>query len=68
MGRFERTMSAIGVAISGLILTVGGYVAGAAGAAQPDSAVSAIYVAVAIVPACSILAAMACIWRYDLRY
>ena len=64
----ERTMSAIGVAISGLILSIGGYISGIGGMAQPSSAVTAIYFAVAIVPACSILASMAFIWRYDLRY
>jgi GPH family glycoside/pentoside/hexuronide:cation symporter len=64
----ERTMSAIGVAISGLILSIGGYISGIGGAGQPSSAVTAIYFAVAIVPACSILASMAFIWRYDLRY
>ena len=61
-------MSAIGVAISGLILSVGGYIAGAADAAQPASAVTAIYFAVGVVPPLSILASMAFIWRYDLRY
>ncbi len=55
----ERTMSAIGVAISGLILSIGGYVSGIGGAGQPGSAVTAIYFAVAIVPACSILASIA---------
>jgi GPH family glycoside/pentoside/hexuronide:cation symporter len=65
----ERTMSAIGVAISGLILSIGGYISGTGGGvAQPSSAITAIYFAVAIVPACSILASMAFIWRYDLRY
>jgi len=60
-------MSAIGVAVSGLILSIGGYISGVGGAAQPSSAVTAIYFAVAIVPACSILASMAFIWQYDLK-
>jgi len=63
----ERTMSAIGVALSGLILSIGGYLSGAGAASQPDSAVNAIYFAVGIVPPCAILASMVFIWQYDLK-
>lgn len=60
----ERGSSAIGVALAGLILSVGGYVGGAE-LITPD-AIRAIYICVAIMPALMMAVSIAAMSRYDL--
>lgn len=60
----ERGASAMGVALAGVILSLGGYVGGA-DVIDPD-AIRAIYICVAVVPAAMLLISIAAILRYDL--
>lgn len=63
----ERGVSALGVGVAGLILSVGGYVSSVENMSQSENAVSAIYLCVAIIPALSILVSIGFIWKYDLK-
>ena len=62
----ERGSSALGVALAGFILSAGGYVAGAAAADQPASAINAIYASMAIFPSIGMFASACAIWQYRL--
>lgn len=64
----ERGVSALGVAVAGLILSVGGYVSDSSGTlTQSDGAIYAIYFCTAVIPALSMIAAIGFIWRYHLK-
>ncbi|QLC26393.1 MFS transporter [Parasphingopyxis algicola] len=62
----ERGVSAISVAIAGLIMGVGGYVAGQAD--QSDSAIQALYFCVAISPAIGMIMAVLVLRGYSLKH
>lgn len=62
----ERGASAVGVAIAGLVLGAGGYIGGLDPAQQSASAIWAIYVCMAVLPAVAVLLSSAAIWKYDL--
>lgn len=63
----ERTISALGVAATGLILSIGGYVSGRPGGAQSEDAIMAIYIATSLVPAFCILGSIGLMSRYNLK-
>lgn len=62
----ERGASALGVAIAGFVLGAGGYIGGLDPAQQSASAISAIYLCMAVLPAVAVLLSSAAIWKYDL--
>jgi len=64
----EKLAAAFGPLVFGAYLSAAGFVTGAGGAAtaQPDAAVSAIYVGVAVIPAFASLLSAALLWFYDL--
>lgn len=63
----ERTSGALGVMIGGAILGLGGYVSGAVVADQPASAITAVYIAVGVVPGVCLLVSAAVLSRYSLE-
>lgn len=62
----ERGSSALGVALAGVVLSAGGYVAGAAAAEQPASAIIAIYLTVGAIPAIALIFSAIAASKYDL--
>lgn len=62
----ERGVTALGVALAGLILSAGGYVGGEA--TQTSSALAAIYICVAAMPAIGVAISIAFIARYELDH
>jgi Na+/melibiose symporter-like transporter len=63
----EKLAGAMGATVTGLILGAMGYVAARGQAVvQPESAITAIYLCTALVPALAMLASCAALTRYDL--
>ena len=62
----ERGSSAIGVAIAGLCLSLGGYVGSLEAAQQPETAIFAIYMCIAVLPAFILSGSIVAIGKYKL--